>query len=164
MVKLSGRYRDLKRKSPFRDERPSLLIVCEGQKTEPVYFCRLRSALRIASVRVEVEHRWAAPISVVDRAVELKKARIREGNPYNSIFCVMDVECPPHESLGRAIVKARDNKLCVILSNPLFEYWYVLHFEYNGSLSTKDQVLQRLKGHYPNYDKSGDCSNRTEYF
>lgn len=155
MAKPTGqeRKRDLRRKPPFLSERPSILIVCEGQKTEPGYFCRLRSILRISSLKIVVDHEGSAPISVVNRAVELKKDCKQNKITLDAIYCVMDTECPCHPSLDQAIDKANGNQLDIILSNPCFEYWYVLHFERLGSYVTQDQAVQRLKRHYPQYVK-----------
>lgn len=145
---------DYKRKDASKEPRKSVLIVCEGKKTEPIYFNSLKSKLRLAMVEVEIVGEGAAPINVVDRAIELREERkllVRERKSltkvaYEVVYCVIDVEAPiPHESLARAIDKANGNKLDVILSNPCFEYWYILHFRktsapYNTSRDVKSAL------------------------
>lgn len=129
-----------KRRRAFKEQRKSILIVSEGSKTEPIYFNSLKSNLRLAMVEVEIVGEGAAPITVVNSAIQLRKKRkqIAKKSPtktaYEVIYCVIDVEAPnPHESLAEAVSKAKDNKLEVILSNPCFEYWYILHFRKNSA-------------------------------
>lgn len=114
-------------------------------------------------VNVEVVGTGAAPITVVGHAVELKKEKQRIAKrsttevEYDIIYCVIDVEAPtPHQSLSRAVNKARGNGLEVILSNPCFEYWYILHFKktsamFNRSRDVKSALRRR---HHPAYSES----------
>jgi len=69
----------------------------------------------------------------------------------------MDVEAPhPHKTLAQALNKASGNKLKVALTNPCFEFWYILHFEkYTKAFDTNAKVCQRLKRHIPRYTKGG---------
>ena len=120
---------DYKRREAFKEPRKSILIVCEGEKTEPLYFNAVKQELRLIMVDVEIVGEGAAPITVVDRAIELRAERKHIAKTsltkvaYEVVYCVIDVEAPKAESLSRALNKARDNKLEVILSNPCFEYW-----------------------------------------
>ncbi len=128
--------------------------------TEPSYFKALRHELGLQTVEVVVEGEkcGSAPISVVNHALALKKTApqsITRG-PYDRIWCVIDVEVPtPHDSLAPAIDKAKANGLDIALSNPSFEYWYLLHFEKTSALMQSNQeVMQRLKKHHPQYKKN----------
>jgi len=151
----------LKRKEGTK-ERKSVLIVCEGRKTEPIYFKMLLKKIRLTMADVEVVHRNPAPISVVNCAVKLKKERVVAANQkgslkveYEKIYCVMDVD--KHESLSRAINKAYANGIEVVLSNPCFEYWYILHFVKTGkSFHNGGEVVSELKTHYSTYSKSDE--------
>ena len=157
------RIDEYKRREAFKEPRKSILIVCEGKKTEPIYFDALKKKLRLAMVDIEIVGAGAVPITVVDRAVDLKKEkrRISKRSPteveYDIIYCVIDVEAPkPHESLARAVSKAKDNKLEVILSNPCFEYWYILHFRKTGApFNTSREVKSVLRReHHHSYSES----------
>ncbi len=164
MRRKAGNLPSLRRRRPFRLPRQYVLIVCEGEKTEPNYFECLRRELALTSVEVEIAggKGGRAPISVVDLAVRRKKdrgGRSPEGTThaaYDAVWCVMDVESPvPHESLSRALDKAKGNRLRVALSNPTFEYWYLLHFVKTSALMpTNHDVMRALKKHYPAYQKS----------
>lgn len=150
--------------------RACVLIVCEGDKTEPNYFESLRNKLRLSTVEVAGKGFGSAAISVVDAAIELRsdRKRIARRSPtrveYDSVWCVFDVEAPKDNTLDNAFVKARDNGLKVALSNPCFEYWYLLHFERTSALMpTNDDVMKALKRHYPEYRKNNPESFRQEF-
>ena len=104
-------------------------------------------------------HKDSAPISVVNCALGLKKKReivAKQSDSlkveYEKIYCVMDAE---GESLLRAIDKANANKMEPVLSNPCFEYWYILHFVKTGRpFHNDDEVVSELKKHYKDYTKS----------
>jgi len=141
-----------------------VLIVCEGAKTEPQYFRALRKELRLQTVEVEVEGEdcGSSPISVVNYAISLRDTR-RENAPhsprlvpYDAVWCVMDVEAPTsHQSLAAAIDKAAANGLKIALSNPMFEYWYLLHFEKTSALMQRNRdVIRGLKKHCRGYKKN----------
>ena len=132
--------------------RKSILIVSEGRKTEPVYFNSLKRELRLAMVDVEVVGEGGAPITVVDRAIEMRDERKRHVNSltktmYEIVYCVIDVDT--HETLDQAVDKARSNKIEIVLSNPCFEYWYILHFEKTGApFHNSQEVKSILKQKY----------------
>ena len=153
---------DYKRRESFKEPRKSILIVCEGEKTEPIYFNALKERLRLIMVDVDIVGEGAAPITVVDHVIELREERKRIARrsltktAYEVMYCVIDVEVPvPHESLARAIDKAKRNKLEVILSNPCFEYWYILHFRKTSAPFNRSQDAKAaLRREHPAYNES----------
>jgi len=151
-------YRRLK---GSKEPRKSILIVSEGSKTEPLYFNSLKSNLRLAMVDVEIVGEGAAPITVVDHAIELRAQKKRAAKKsltqaaYDVVYCVIDVEAPKAESLSRAVNKAKDNKLEVILSNPCFEYWYILHFRKTSApFNTSQDAKSALRREHCAYCES----------
>ena len=115
-------------------------------------------------VEVEIVGEGAAPITVVDRAIELRGERKQLARKsitktaYEVVYCVIDVEAPKAESLSRAINKAKDNKLEVILSNPCFEYWYILHFRKTSApFNTSRDAKSALKQEHSAYSE-GDTT------
>ncbi len=150
-----------KRREGSKEPRKSILIVCEGSKTEPIYFNSLRKKLRLSTVEVEIVGKGEAAITVVDRAIELRGERKRLAKAsggrvaYDVVYCVIDVEAPQAESLSRAVNKAEDNKLEVILSNPCFEYWYILHFRKTSRPFTRSKdAKSTLRQEHPAYCES----------
>ncbi len=156
--------RQFKRRKAFKAPRECILIVCEGAKTEPLYFENLRRKLRLTTVEVDIqgEECGSAAISVVDHAIIKRDQRKNSHSlvqpEYHAVWCVMDVEIPQDSSLSKALNKAKANDLEVALSNPCFEFWLLLHFVKTGKLfQSSKEVSKELKKHYPHYAK-GDGS------
>lgn len=158
MTRKRRKIEDLRRRRPFRSPNRVELIVCEGSSTEPAYFNELRKKLRLSAVQIDVvglEDR-SEPIDVVQHAISKKKQGVKKGVPYSEIWCVIDVEIPmPHKSLEQAMDKAKDKKLEVILSNPFFEYWFLLHFKKVTTAFVKGEELYgALNEVHPTYKKT----------
>ncbi len=159
---VSRKYRRLveyERQKAFKEPRKSILIVCEGEKTEPIYFNALKKRLRLVMVDVEIIGEGAAPINVVNRAISLREDRKIIANKsltkteYEIIYCVFDVDI--HETLAQAIDKAKGNKIEAILSNPCFEYWYILHFRKTSApFSSSQDAKSALRRKHPAYNES----------
>jgi len=141
------------------------LIVCEGGKTEPDYFVSLGSKLELIGRRKHVEVQVVGkecgsdPISVVNFAIRLRKERNENASrspitrEFDSVYCVIDRD--RHETLDDAIQKAKDSNVEVILSNPCFEYWLLLHFvKYAKPFLLHRDVEKVLKKKYPKYSKN----------
>ncbi|HSH04395.1 MAG TPA: RloB family protein [Anaerolineae bacterium] len=154
------------RKAETRTQRNCILIVCEGESTEPTYFEKLRIHLKLDSVDVIIrgEECKSDPVSVVEYALEQKKQRDREAKisptqaPFNEVWCVIDTETPVDNqvALERATAKARAQKkfMHLAVSNPCFEYWLLLHFRHTSQpFRNASQVIHKLKEHLPNYEK-----------
>lgn len=165
MTRKRRTLRDLQRRRPFRHPRESVLIVCEGEKTETQYFDAMRNELRLqkfVEVHVDSKPGGSDPTSVVDYAIFLRAERekIALTSPiltaYDVVWCVVDVETPrTHPTLGSALDKAKAHKLRVVLSNPFFEYWFLLHFEKVTTPFNKDKDLHdALKKVHSSYKKS----------
>jgi len=156
----SRKRSSLNRRKPYKEPREVVLIVCEGEKTEPFYFEFLRVNYGLSNVQVEVlgKECGSAPKSVVDAAIQKKKSwksstvKVK----YNSVWCVMDTESPAsNKGLANAVKRAYDKGLQVALSNPCFEYWYILHFEHTGApLANCREAVKKLREHFPGYEKN----------
>jgi len=156
--------RDLKRKQARRAPYDKVLIVCEGEKTEPNYFRELRDFYRLNSANIEISGDCgSAPINVVKRAKELYRKEQRKGIPFDRVYCVFDKDT--HDSYKPALQTVINAKpkgtFFAINSIPCFEYWLLLHFGYTAkpfygitdAKSAGDQVLDELKKHIVDYAK-----------
>lgn len=153
----------LRRKKPQQEPRQRILIVCEGEKTEPIYFEFLRNQLRLSTAEVQVVGKecGSEATSVVEYAI--REIRNSKDNPFDQVWCIIDVEAPPRRSLDDAYdrvisyksPRGLKTKLQIILSNPCFEFWYILHFEKTSRcyIQNKD-VISHLKQKLPRYEKS----------
>jgi len=156
MVK-SRTSKELRRHTAFKSPKKAELIVCEGSSTEPAYFEALKRELQLHAVRIHVmSPEDSEPINIVEFAITKKKKGIAPGIPYNKVWCVIDVETPPHRTLDNAWEKAANvNGLELILTNPFFEYWFLLHFEKITTPFNKDKDLHDiLQKFHPSYKKT----------
>lgn len=129
-TRLGRSPRGFDRKSGTYNLRPRILIVCEGEKTEPNYLNDVVSACRLtaADVRIVGKECDSAPISVVTYAENL----YNDSDPkFQYIFCVFDRD--RHETFHDAVRKLEKlgaKGFSAINSDPCFEYWLLLHFRY----------------------------------
>lgn len=158
MTRRKRSQKDLQRKRPFKAQFPTVLIVCEGGKTEPLYFHQLKRKLRIKSVTIEICGHCGVPDTLVSFATSKKVDRKRDTSldPYEKIWCVFDTEGPQnrHPNLKRAYDDAIAKKYSVAVSNPCFEYWFLLHYQETAKPAANcTEIIQELKRHYSEYQK-----------
>jgi len=124
---------DLKRKIHLKDALETFLIVCEAEKTEPIYFSHLVTKLDLGSVNVKILRKPRSnPLKIVEFALDTQENTSTSSTrtEYDKIWCVLDVESSvANKNLQDAIELAKSKRINIILSNPCFEYWYILHFE-----------------------------------
>lgn len=149
----------IQRRKPFREQYERILIVCEGTKTEPKYFGAMKRKLHLTSLVVEGKHCKSEPDKVVGYAVELKtKAAVHPEEAFDHVWCILDVEAPtPHAPLEKAINTAKAEGIKLALSNPCFEYWYILHYKKTSApFHTSKAVVASLEKYHPQYQKGSD--------
>src|SRR3990167_1143117 len=160
------RKKDFLRRGPKKSPYATILIVCEGEKTECNYFRDLCKFHRLNTANVIVVNgKGSAPISVVDHAIEIaqKTADI------DHVMCVFDRD--EHATFNQAIDKIQQHKprrnakskpqYHVFTSTPCFELWLLLHFIYsakpvfkNNKKSAADNLISNLRDHWPEYAKN----------
>ncbi|WP_298076567.1 RloB family protein [uncultured Alistipes sp.] len=105
-----------------------ILIICEGEKTEPNYFRRFRAGENNSFVyEVECDGKGNNTIDVVDDAIRRRDAA-EKTIPYDSVWAVFDRDSFPKDRFNNAIAKAQANGIEVAWSNEAFELWYLYHF------------------------------------
>lgn len=151
---------DFKRRKEFKTPASILTIVCEGKKTEPIYFEDIRKLYKLSTLRLSIIPNQGAPISIVNRAIREKK----NSSTDDSIWCVFDVEVlHENSSFARAVSLARTNNINLAISNPSFEFWFLLHFEKTDRpFSNADEIIEYLKNYIPEYDKGKSVFNELE--
>lgn len=155
--------KNLKRKGARRAAYKKILIVCEGEKTEPNYFEGAREYYELNTVNVEVRGDCGSdPMSIVSFAKQRYREEKDAGDSFDQIYCVFDKD--GHATYARAIdaltsATPKDTYF-TINSVPSFEYWLLLHFVYSTrpytalpGNSSGNQVLTELKNYIPDYEK-----------
>ncbi len=153
-----------KRKLAKRAQYDMVLIVCEGEKTEPNYFRALIDDLQLNTANIKIAKNTAgsSPRNVVDTGrKEYKKAK-----DYDAVYCVFDKDQHPSYTEALDIIRrenARGKRGCpmhAITSVPCFEFWLLLHFTYTtknfdiGHGSVCANVISDLKAYISDYGKA----------
>jgi hypothetical protein len=110
---------DLKRDVAKLLEKPSILIVCEGENTEPSYF----NQFRLSSATIKSIGEGYNTISLVYRAI-----RLANQGEYDQVWCVFDKDDFSDADFNNAIRVAKSQNFGIAYSNQSFEYWLILYF------------------------------------
>lgn len=158
--------KSLRRSVAKRGPYAKVLIVCEGEKTEPHYFHGLRSHYQLNTANVEVCGECGSdPMSVVAYAKQRYREEKDTGDAFDKVFCVFDKDAHLNYSDAlTTIAAAKPNDTFIAISSvPCFEYWLLLHFIYSTrpysalpGNSTGNQVLTDLKAYMPEYVKGAE--------
>lgn len=155
------------RPSGKRKPGECILIVCEGEETEPKYFMALRNELHLSENQVKIHKGCKGPLPLVEEAQRLVKQRKQDvandktvDSNFDAVWCVLDREnpnCnPTFEPAIRKIKKAKDPCYFPAVSNPAFEFWYLLHFESTTrQFANGEEIKKYLRNRWiSGYDES----------
>lgn len=146
-----------------------ILVVCEGEKTEPNYFKKFPSNPGGTIVyKVDCDGEGKNTMDVVNAAIE-KKLKAEENIPYDCVWAVFDKDDFPSKKFNAAIERAKAHNIRVAWSNEAFELWYLYHFqnrvtamsrsEYKASISKAVNTSGKWKGKKPyKYDKGSESN------
>lgn len=138
------------RPEPSLIEKPTILIVCEGENTEPSYF----KQFRLTSATINPIGEGYNTVSLVERA-----DRIASHGTYDRVWCVFDKDDFSNVYFNNAISMAEANGFGVAYSNQAFEYWIILHFDdhQGGGMHRDDygaKINELLKPYKLTYDRT----------
>jgi hypothetical protein len=127
--------------------RRELLVFAEGAVTEETYLKYWHRRFR-HSVNVEIHEFHGTPAALVKRAATAKTANERaerkgRGRAHDEVWCVFDVDEHPH--LADAIDLATAHGICLAISNPCIELWFLLHFTEQTAYIDRHAVQTRAK-------------------
>jgi hypothetical protein len=131
-----------RRKVNSRNPRERILIVCEGEKTEPNYFRSFPVDKEV--VEVDIYGEGMNTDRLIEEVISMQEEAKRNGLIYNQVWCVLDRNSFPPQNFNRAIQLAESNKIRVAYSNEAFEIWYLLHFHYFVDAASRSQYKGRL--------------------
>lgn len=150
------------RRAPRLEPYDRVLIVCEGQKTEPNYFRGLQRDHGLSSVNITViSPPHSDPLGLVNEAID----RLNKDGDIDRGFCVFDRD--QHANFAEAVARieqselGRAGRLTAITSTPCFEVWVLLHFRYStmayvaaGGSSACECVIRDVREHFRDYAKA----------
>ena len=153
----AGVDREESRRQGCRPKRRNILIVCEGERTEPNYFRAFcRKLVGGEGDRVEVVGIGDNTLHLVEEAKKIVERRARgEAPPFYHVWVVFDKDEFPDDQFDNAIraIETEDAQFragasphwSAAWSNEAFELWYLLHFqEALGGAMGRDEMCRRL--------------------
>ena len=152
-----------------RKIRPVILIVTEGSQTEPKYFEHFRTRQKNINIRIVGARSSAGEtdyVSLVRKAIDYQNKNQISIAKGDSIWVVADGDVNynnpnPVDNKNQQLQRARKMALArgiqIIISNPCFEFWYLMHFQYTTKfLKSYDEVKNILNKYLPEYEKTTD--------
>lgn len=152
-----------------RKMKPVILIITEGSQTEPIYFEQFRT--RYTNIDIHIvgsnpNHGKTDYISLVRKAIEYQDKNQLSVAQGDALWVVADGDVNfnnpnPIETKDAYLQKARKMAakagIEIAISNPCFEFWYLLHFKYTTSYFRDcGTVTNALKYYIPHYEKTSD--------
>lgn len=125
-----------------------ILIVCEGEKTEPNYFKKFPDVIVGDSIVVkECVGTATNTIFVVEEAKKLQSSAKAAGTPYDFVWVVFDRDSFQPYNFDNAIKKAQRLGFKTAWSNEAIELWFLLHFENRNVPMSREDYKDRLTFH-----------------
>ena len=164
-----------KRGQRRRKVKPVILIVTEGSQTEPKYFEHYRTKQTNIDIRVIGSRTTAGEtdyVSLIRKAAEYQKQNDLSTANGDSIWVIADGDVNynainPVTKKNQQLIKARkmaaSREIHLIISNPCFEFWYLLHFQYTTKYFKDYSAVRALLVKYlANYEKAEDVFDKLE--
>jgi hypothetical protein len=120
-----------------------ILIVCEGEKTEPNYFRKFPENPEVYD-RIDIYGTGYNTISLVNEAIRLKLEALKRKEPYIEVWCVFDKDDFTVDQFISAIMLAGKNQIKCAYSIEAFELWYMLHFNFYDTALSRSQYKEKL--------------------
>jgi len=131
------------------------VIAAEGNKTERQYFALLNTKESVVNVKCLRGGHDSAPLKVLERMKKYLKRSDTKST--DEAWLVVDRDQWSEDQLNRL---HRWTGQCenrnFALSNPMFEYWLLLHFEDGSGVTSTQNCKDRLKKCLPEYSKGID--------
>ena len=155
---MAARRRQYLRKRGHKRFRSLFVLAVEGAKTEPEYF--------------DILNKWASEVQIICLACNGKttprhienlfvkfERGFRSTVPYDK-WIVIDKDRNSNREL-RALRSCLGSKFTdnVVVSNPKFEFWLLLHFEHGSGLRSPKDCDRRLRKYLSHYSKGVSASD-----
>lgn len=148
--------RDRSRNKYNRKSKRVVLVAYEGEnKTEKNYLSNFSGRDKDYIIK-PVPGNETDPINLVRQTIQKVKDLSLDLSEDDKAYCVFDTDTKPEKNIQieSAIKLAKDNAIIPIVSAPCVELWFLLHYEYTTAVINSNDVIERLKKHYPKYEKN----------
>ncbi len=125
-----------KRESKQKNMPDRILILCEGEKTEPLYFNGFQKDFKLHNIFID--GLGSNTDTIVEEAISRQK-------DYEQVWCVFDRDSFKKQNFNRAFKLIKKYpKIKIVYSNEAFELWYLLHFNYHDTAISRKQYKTKL--------------------
>jgi hypothetical protein len=136
----------LRRRRAIKEPYDVILIVCEGEKTEPNYFSELKKAFRLSNANVRICGRGSDPLSVVNFAIEA----FRREPEFDRVYCVFDRDRHTRYNEAPDMVRpgpgwAKEVKFSPFLRFPVLNFGYYCILYILPDRSTRQPVIPSVQ-------------------
>lgn len=148
------RKNGFRRKSRNLNPIQSIIVVTEGEKSEPNYLTEIRNLPggdRSKRMR-PIKGNGKSAVQLLDLMKdELSDSPLIYGD---EAWIVFDVDSNSSDEIAKLEKweKTHEN-YHIVISNPKIEYWFLLHFHNGNGVGTKENCDRLLKKFHPNYEK-----------
>ena len=158
MSKQKRTFSEKTRNKQNRKEKPMIIITAEGRnETESRYFRCFNTADCPYIIKIHKSGNVTDPTKL---AASIRKEWKEEGAHKqigDRAFVVIDLDNNENKTREIRRLKNKNDIEEYIVSNPSFEVWYLLHYEYSTrSYIDADAAIKELKKHYPGYEKTSE--------
>lgn len=123
---------------------PHILIVCEGEKTEPNYFEWYKKICK-QEINIEIHGEGKNTTSLVKATIKIRNRIQREEKiMFDQVWCVFDKDDFKDDIYNGAFELCRNSNILPAYSNESFEIWYLLHFNYYNTGMGRDDAFDKL--------------------
>ena len=142
-----------------RSLKKNIYIVSEGTVTEPEYLEQLRELYKNDTYNLKIQkHRKSGnnPARLLAKINEVIKNDFILGD---HAFIIVDKDEWTEDHFNKLLAWSK-KKGCyhLIVSNPSFEYWLLLHFEEGDGVNSRKKCDQKLEQYLPGFQKHLDLS------
>lgn len=149
----------------IRKAAPShYLIVCEGTKTEPLYFGGISNHINSRypnRIQLDIYGTGRSTLSLVRHTQKLVN---QSAAVYDSVWVVFDKDDFSDEQFNGAIELAHSEGFRVGWSNEAVELWFLLHFEYLIQPIPRGQYLTKLTQHFTRHHLNPYRKNQEDIY
>jgi hypothetical protein len=148
--------------------KKAILIITEGESTEPSYFKHFKRQFRMSKLSLEVKGVGQTGLSLISKAENIAKQGLK-GEDFSQVWCVFDADPNPStptshlKKFDEAVKEAKEKGFRVALSHQAFEYWLILHFKaHQGQKMPRKDYNKIINDELKKYDLSYDGKGRKE--
>ncbi|MGW1143905.1 RloB family protein [Streptomyces sp. NPDC002454] len=121
------------------------MVVCGAETTEYEYLNGFKAHHKRSNLSVRVVRKPGSPLQVVEHTVGRWGGG---GGEFDQVWCVVDVD--EFRDLDRAMDCAAENDVELVVSNPCFELWLLLHHtDHRRWVADYRAVRSLLEKHVP---------------